>query len=98
MDELLRAAGRSVTLRRTTQRWVEYAVVMWIVALIVLTLDKWQGWNITTVVVAIILLGVSFAGIAILHNLRFIESARRERVLARRHDHEQTERRRPSAD
>jgi uncharacterized membrane protein len=98
MDELLRAAGRSVTLRRTTQRWVEYAVVMWIVALIVLTLDKWQGWNITTVVVSIILLGVSFAGIAILHNLRFIESARKERALARRQDHDHTERRRPSAD
>jgi len=81
MEELLRAAGRSVTLRRATQRWVEYAIVMWIVALAVLTLDRWQGWNLTTVVVSLILLGVAFAGVAILHNLRFLESTRRERVL-----------------
>ena len=97
MDELLQAAGRSITLRRTTQRWVEYAVVMWIVALIVLTLQKWQNWNLTTIVVAFILLGVAFGAIAILHNLRFIDSARRERVLARRQDHDRPERRRPSA-
>jgi uncharacterized membrane protein len=86
MDELLRAAGRSITLRRTTQRWVEYALAMWIIALAVLTLARWQDWNLTTVVVSLILLGVSFAGIAIFHNLRFIESARRERILAKRHD------------
>ena len=98
MDELLRAAGRSVTLRRTTQRWVEYAVIMWIVALAVLTLDRWQDWNLTTVVVSFILLGVAFAGIAILHNLRFIESARRERVLAKRRDRERGGHPRPSAD
>jgi uncharacterized membrane protein len=98
MDELLRAAGRSITLRRTTQRWVEYAVVMWIVALVVLTLDRWQDWNLTTIVVSFILLGVAFAGIAILHNLRFIESARRERVLSRKMDHDHGDRPRPSAD
>lgn len=98
MDELLQAAGRSITLRRATQRWVEYALAMWIVALAVLTLDRWQGWNLTTVVVSLILLGVAFASIAIVHNLRFIDSARRERVLARRHDHDDAERPRPSAD
>jgi len=98
MDELLRAAGRSVTLRRATQRWVEYAIVMWIVALAVLTLDRWQGWNLTTIVVSLILLGVAFAGIAILYNLRFIESARRERVLSKRMDHDHDARPRPSAD
>ena len=98
MDELLRAAGRSVTLRRTTQRWVEYAVIMWIVALAVLTLDRWQDWNLTTIVVSFILLGVSFAAIAILHNLRFIESSRRERKLARRLDNDHGARPRPSAD
>jgi uncharacterized membrane protein len=85
-------------LRRATQRWVEYAVIMWIVALAVLTLDRWQGWNLTTVVVSLILLGVSFAAIAILHNLRFIESARRERVLAKRADHDRPRRQHPSAD
>jgi type VI protein secretion system component VasK len=98
MDELLQAAGRSITLRRATQRWVEYALAMWIVALAVLTLARWQDWNLTTVVVLIILLGVAFAGIAIIHNLRFIESARRERVLARKQDHDHVERRRPSTD
>ena len=98
MDELLQAAGRSITLRRATQRWVEYALAMWIVALAVLTLSKWQDWNLTTVVVSLILLGVSFAGIAIVHNLRFIESARRERVLARRQDQESAKRARASAD
>ncbi|MDQ6918250.1 MAG: hypothetical protein M3Z98_02705 [Candidatus Dormibacteraeota bacterium] len=98
MDELLQAAGRSITLRRATQRWVEYALAMWIVALAVLTLSKWQDWNLTTVVVSLILLGVAFAGIAIVHNLRFIESARRERVLARRQDHETAKRARASAD
>ncbi|MDQ6919360.1 MAG: hypothetical protein M3Z98_08380 [Candidatus Dormibacteraeota bacterium] len=71
---------------------------MWIVALAVLTLDRWQDWNLTTIVVSFILLGVSFAGIAILHNLRFIESARRERVLAKRLDHDHKQRPRPSAD
>jgi len=84
MDELLRAAGRSISLRRTTQRWVEYALAMWILALAVLTLARWQGWNLTTIVVSIILLGVAFAGIAIIHNLRFIGSAHRERVLTER--------------
>jgi hypothetical protein len=98
MDELLRAAGRSVTLRRTTQRWVEYAVIMWIVALAVLTLDRWQDWNLTSIVVSFILLGVTFGAIAILHNLRFIESARRERVLAKRADHDRSGKHRPSAD
>ena len=98
MDELLRAAGRSISLRRTTQRWVEYALAMWIVALAVLTLARWQDWNLTTIVVALILLGVSFAGIAIVHNLRFIESARRERVLSRRKDRDHAEHPRPSAD
>jgi uncharacterized membrane protein len=98
MDELLRATGRSISLRRTTQRWVEYALAMWILALVVLTLARWQDWNLTTVVVSIILLGVAFAGIAIVHNLRFIESARRERVLTKRQDRDHPERRRPSAD
>jgi uncharacterized membrane protein len=98
MDELLRAAGRSITLRRATQRWVEYAVIMWIVALALLTLDRWQSWNLTTIVVSFILLGVSFGGIAIFHNLRFIESARRERILAKREDHDHPGRPRPSAD
>jgi uncharacterized membrane protein len=98
MDELLRAAGRSITLRRTTQRWVEYAVVMWIVALAALTLSKWQDWNLTSIVVSFILVGVAFAAIAILHNLRFINSARRERVLARRQQHDHPERPRPSSD
>ena len=85
-------------LRRTTQRWVEYAVIMWIVALAVLTLDRWQDWNLTTIVVSFILLGVAFGGIAILHNLRFMESARRERVLAKRADHDSPGRHRPTAD
>ena len=98
MDELLRAAGRSISLRRTTQRWVEYALAMWILALVVLTLARWQDWNLTTIVVSIILLGVAFAGIAIVHNLRFIESARRERVLTKRQDRDHADRRRPSAD
>jgi hypothetical protein len=83
MDELLRAAGRSITLRRTVQRWVEYALAMWIVAIAVLSLSRWQGWNLTTVVISLILLGCAFAAIAIVHNLRFIDSARREKVLAR---------------
>ena len=98
MDELLRAAGRSITLRRATQRWVEYALAMWIVALAVLTLARWQGWNLTTIVVSLILLGVSFAGIAIVHNLRFIESSRREHVLAKRMARDHGAHPRPSAD
>jgi hypothetical protein len=98
MDELIRAAGRTITLRRTTQRWVEYAVIMWIVALAMLTLDRWQDWNLTTIVVSFILLGVGFAAVAIVHNLRFIESARRERVLAKRADHERAGTHRPAGD
>ena len=97
MDELLRAAGKSITLQRTTRRWVEYALVMWVVALVVLFLDRSQGWNLTTIVVSLILLGCSFAAIAIVHNLRFIDSARRERVLARRIDRDRVDQKRPTA-
>jgi uncharacterized membrane protein len=98
MDELLRAEGRSITLRRTTQRWVEYALAMWIVALVVLSLSRWQDWNLTTVVVSLILLGVAFGSVAIVHNLRFIESARRERTLARRMVRDKAEHPQPSSD
>jgi hypothetical protein len=98
MDELLRTAGKSITLQRTTRRWVEYALAMWVVALVVLFLDRWQAWNLTTIVISLILLGCSFAAIAIVHNLRFIDSARRERVLARRIDHDRVEGHRPSSD
>ena len=97
MDELLRAAGKSITLQRATRRWVEYALVMWVVALIVLFLDRSQDWNLTTIVVSLILLGCSFAAVAIVHNLRFIDSARRERVLARRIDHDRVGPKRPSS-
>jgi hypothetical protein len=96
MDELLRAAGKSIALQRTTRRWVEYALAMWVVALLVLFLDRWQDWNLTTVVVSLILLGCAFAAIAIVHNLRFIESARRERALARRIDHDRVDSNRPT--
>ena len=96
MDELLRAAGKSISLQRTTRRWVEYALVIWIVALVVLFLDRWQGWNLTTIVISLILLGCSFAAIAIVHNLRVIASARLERVLERRIDDDHVERSRPS--
>jgi hypothetical protein len=98
MDELLRAAGKSITLQRTTRRWVEYALAMWVVALVVLFLDRWQAWDLTTIVVSLILLGCAFAAIAIVHNLRFIDSARRERVLARRIHHDNVEGRRPNSD
>ena len=97
MDELLRAAGKSITLQRATRRWVEYALVMWVVALVVLFLDRSQDWNLTTIVVSLILLGCSFAAVAIVHNLRFIDSARRERVLARRIDHDRVGPKRPTS-
>jgi hypothetical protein len=84
MDEHLRAAGRSIVLRRTVNRWVEYAVAVWIAALIVLALSRWGNVDLTTLVISLIMLGCSFGTIAVVHNLRFIDSSRRERVLARR--------------
>jgi len=84
MDEHLRAAGRSITLRRTVNRWVEYAVAVWIAALIVLALSEWGRIDLTAMVVSLIMLGCSFAVIAVVHNLRFIDSSRRERVLSKR--------------
>ena len=72
-------------LRRTTTRWVEYAIAVWISALIVLALARWGHVDLTALVVSLILLGCSFGVIAAVHNLRFIDSSRRERVLAREH-------------
>jgi hypothetical protein len=84
MEEQLRVAGQSIVLRRTVNRWVEYAIAAWIMSLIVLALSRWGGVDLTAPVVSLIMLGCSFAIIAVVHNLRFIETSRRERVLARR--------------
>ena len=86
MEEKLRAAGRSITLRRTVNRWLEYALAVWIAALAVLFLGGWGGVNFIGVVVILLLLGCAFAAVAIVHNLRFIESARYERSLSRSGD------------
>ena len=83
MDEQLRATGRSIVLRRTTLRWLEYAFVAWTVSLLVLILGAWQTWNLITLVVALISLGCAFAAIAAFHNVRFLEATRQERSLAR---------------
>jgi len=83
MDEHLQAAGRSITLRRTVTRWLEYAVAVWTLALVVLYLSRWSSVSLTALVVMLVLLGCSFAAIAFFHNARFIDSARRERSLAR---------------
>jgi ABC-type polysaccharide/polyol phosphate export permease len=85
MEEHLRVAGQSITLRRTVARWVEYAIAVWICSLIVLALSKWGRVDLTAVVVALILLGCAFGAIAAFHNVRFIDSSRREQMLARRH-------------
>ena len=85
MDERLRAAGRSITLRRTVTRFVEYAAAVWLVAVLVLALSRWGDLDLTAMVVSLVMLGCAFAVIAAVHNLRFIESSRRERVLSR-HD------------
>ena len=83
MDEHLRAAGRTITLRRTVNRWLEYAVAAWVAAIVVLALGRWGDMNLATPVVGLMVLGVVFAGVSLVHNLRFIDSARRERVLSR---------------
>ena len=83
MDEHLRATGQSITLRRATNRWLEYALVMWIVALAILALGKWQAWNLTSPVAVMVTVGCIFAAVAITYNLRFIKSVSREHVLAR---------------
>ena len=85
MDENLRIAGQSIVLRRTVTRWVEYAIAAWVMSLIVLALSRWGGVDLTALVVPLIMLGCAFAIIAAVHNLRFIETSRKERVLARRH-------------
>jgi len=83
MDERLRATGRSIVLRRTTLRWLEYAFVAWTLSLLVLILGAWQTWNLVTLVVALISLGCAFAAIAASYNVRFLEATRQERSLAR---------------
>jgi hypothetical protein len=85
MDEHLRAAGRSIVLRRTVNRWLEYAVAVWISAIVVLVLARWGDVDLTAMVVSLILLGCAFATVAVVFNLQFIDSSRRERVLTRRH-------------
>jgi ABC-type polysaccharide/polyol phosphate export permease len=85
MEEHLRVAGRSIVLRRTVNRWVEYAIAAWISALVVLALSRWGSVDLTAVVVVLIMLGCVFAAVAVVHNLRYIETSRREHVLARRH-------------
>jgi len=83
MDERLRATGRSIVLRRATLRWLEYAFVAWTVSLLVLILGAWQTWNLITLVVVLISLGCAFAAVAAVYNVRFLESTRQERALAR---------------
>ena len=83
MEEHLKAAGRSIILRHLTNRWLEYAIAAWIIGLLTLILDRWQGWNLTSVVASLVTLGCVCAGVASIHNLRYIDSTRRERVLTR---------------
>jgi ABC-type polysaccharide/polyol phosphate export permease len=85
MEEHLRVAGQSIVLRRTVNRWVEYAIAAWIMSLIVLAMSRWGGVDLTALVVSLIMLGCAFATVAVVHNLRFLETSRKERVLARRH-------------
>ncbi len=85
MDEHLRAAGRTITLRHTVSRWLEYAIVGWLLALLVLVVGKWQGWPIIPVVACLVSLGCLCAAVAAVNNVRCIEAARRERVLTKRH-------------
>lgn len=97
MEEHLKAAGRSIILRHTTNRWLEYAITAWIVGLLTLILDRWQGWNLTSVVVSLVTLGCACAGVASVNNIRYIDSTRRERVLARQfHSGRKTDRPRPN--
>lgn len=85
MDEHLRAAGRSITLRHTVNRWLEYAMIGWTVALLALIVGKWQGWPIIPIVAALVSLGCLCAAVAALYNIQCLESERRERVLTKRH-------------
>lgn len=84
MDEKLRVAGRSIVLRRTVNRWVEYAIAAWTVSLLILAMSRWGDVDLTALVVALIMLGCAFAVVAVVHNLRYIETSRREHVLGRR--------------
>lgn len=84
MDEKLRVAGRSIVLRRTVNRWVEYAIAAWTVSLLILAMSRWGDVDLTALVVTLIMLGCAFAVVAVVHNLRYIETSRREHVLARR--------------
>ncbi|HVD02197.1 MAG TPA: hypothetical protein VNG93_13805 [Candidatus Dormibacteraeota bacterium] len=97
MEEHLRVTGQSIVLRRTVNRWVEYAIAAWTVSLVVLALSRWGAVDLTALVVALIMLGCAFAAVAVVHNLRFIESSRRERLLARRHQATMTGNHRPPA-
>lgn len=83
MEEHLKAEGRGIILRNTVNRWLEYAIAAWIVGLLTLALDRWQYWNLTSLVVSLISLGCACAAVASVHNLRYIDNTRRQRILAR---------------
>jgi hypothetical protein len=83
MEEHLRVAGRSISLRRTTVRWLEYAIAAWVMALVILFLSRFGNVDLVPVVVMLVLAGVVCAMVALANNARFLESARREQVLAR---------------
>lgn len=86
MEDSLRAAGRRIVLRHAVNRWLEYAFAAWFIALLTLILDRSQGWSLGTVIVVLTSLGCACAGVASIHNLRYLGSTRRERALELR-DH-----------
>ena len=86
MEEHLRAAGRSISLRRAVIRWLEYAIASWVMALLILFVSRFGTLNLVPVVAVLVLVGCVFAVVALAHNARFLESARRERALTKQHE------------
>jgi len=83
MDERFRVAGKSILLRNIVVRWLEYTCGMAILFVVTLALGKWQSWNLSTLLVLEAIVAAACAAVASLHNLRLLDSVRRERALTR---------------
>jgi hypothetical protein len=84
MDERLLAAGRSIRLRHTVNRWLEYSLLFGFFTVVLYYLAKWQGWTYMPVIFLLIV-SVCFLGVACVYNLRLIDSMRHQSALQRAH-------------
>ncbi|TME15030.1 MAG: hypothetical protein E6I63_11340 [Chloroflexi bacterium] len=82
MDEHLVAAGQSIRLRHTVNRWLEYSFFMGFMTVVAFFIVKWQGWSYVPALVPL-MFAVCLMAVACFYNLALVESQRREATLVR---------------